>query len=92
MHCRPRDGLLYIYFSAIDALSLGFKACVNLDATRGILEDEKTAVVADMKAKGAIITDSAIVLDMVPLFWSNKKVDNCGRFDGCTNKRGLDLR
>ena len=56
------------------------------------MEDEKTAVVADMKAKGAIITDSAIVLDMVPLFWSNKKVDNCGRFDGCTNKRGLDLR
>jgi nicotinamidase/pyrazinamidase len=63
------------YFSVIDALSLGVKVSVILDATRGISEDGVTVVVADMKVKGAIITDSATVLNMMPLFWSNRKVD-----------------
>lgn len=53
-----------VYFSVIDALSLGFKVYVILDATRGISDDGVTAAVADMKAKGAIITDSATVLNM----------------------------
>jgi len=80
-------------FSAIDALSLEFKVHVILDATTGgILEDGVTAVVADTKVKCAIIADSATVLNAAPLLWSNRKVDNCGRFDGCPANRGQDLR
>lgn len=53
-----------MYFSTIDALSLGDDVKVILDATRGIAPETVDAAVADMTEKGATIVNSTDLLSM----------------------------
>ena len=51
-----------VYYSTIDALSLGYEVYLVLDATRGIAQATVDAAVADMRANNATIINTADVL------------------------------
>jgi nicotinamidase-related amidase len=53
-----------VYYSTIDALTLGYDVYVVLDATRGIAPDTVNAAVADMTAQGATLINTTDVLSL----------------------------
>jgi nicotinamidase/pyrazinamidase len=53
-----------VYYSTIDALGLGYKVNLILDATRGIANETVASATADMIAKGATVVSTADVLAM----------------------------
>ncbi|UOQ96194.1 bifunctional nicotinamidase/pyrazinamidase [Hymenobacter sp. 5317J-9] len=54
-----------VYYSALDALAAGFATTVITDATRAISAEGFAAALADLRAKGASLIDSASVLDQL---------------------------
>jgi nicotinamidase-related amidase len=54
-----------VYYSAIDALSLGYDVFVVLDATRGIAPDTVDAAITDMRTNGAVMLNTSDVLSMI---------------------------
>jgi nicotinamidase-related amidase len=50
-----------VYYSALDALTLGYEVFLVLDASRGIAQETADAAIADMEAKGATIINSTDV-------------------------------
>jgi nicotinamidase-related amidase len=50
-----------VYYSALDALTLGYEVYLVVDASRGIARETADAALADMEAKGAMIINSTDV-------------------------------
>lgn len=53
-----------VYYSALDAIDLGYQVYVVLDATRGISEETTQSAVSDMESKGVHVIQSADIMNM----------------------------
>jgi nicotinamidase-related amidase len=50
-----------VYYSVLDALTLGYEVYLVVDASRGIAPETADAALADMEAKGAMVINSTDV-------------------------------